>query len=87
MSEDKAVLAAKMYLFQVSKSLAPDGSQYNEELKLSPVYGTPDSPANRAWSQATPSGGLQLTITNKEAFGVVPAGYYKVLLVPCGEHD
>ena len=49
-------------------------NQYEQDVvKLSPVYG-PDGTANAAWSKATPSGSLELTITNPEARGQFQPG-------------
>ena len=49
-----------------------------EDVKLDVVYSDdPDDP-NRSWSEATPSGALELTITNKDAIGKLKVGqeYY-----------
>lgn len=37
-------------------------------VKLSAVYGSSDKPANVEWSKATPSGSLQMNITNPAAY-------------------
>lgn len=38
---------------------------YSKKVNLRPVYGTGEE--NKSWSQATPSGNLEMTITNLEA--------------------
>jgi len=58
-----------------------------EKIRLAAVYGTEDNKANAQWSKWTPSGILELHITNPEAVGKVTPGYYKVYLVPCGKDD
>jgi len=80
------VLVAKMWLNSVLQGFSSDGL-LSEQVRLSAVYGTSPGDPNRKWSQATPSGTLELTISNKDAHGLVKPGYYKVLLVPCGKDD
>jgi hypothetical protein len=83
------VIVAKMYCSKISHTHAQysaTGAKIEqEEIELRAVYGKGE--ANKQWSKATPSGSLDLTISNPEAFGKAQPGYYKVLLVPCGEDD
>ena len=84
---EDAALVAKMYLCNVDRSTAPDGTVYNETIKLAAVYSQSSEDPNRKWAKSTPSGHLQLSIDNPAAHGAVKPGYYKVLLVPCGKDD
>lgn len=81
------VLVAKMYLNSVARVHNEGNANGESELiKLGVVYGNGE--ANKQWSKWTPSGHLELNITNPDAMGKVqPGGYYKVLLVPCGKDD
>lgn len=45
-----------------------------ERVKFHPVYGSPEKPANAEWSKATPSGSLELYITNPGAHGAFVPG-------------
>lgn len=48
-------------------------------VKLSPVYSSDKSDPNYSWSQATPSGSIELTITNPAAFEqFVPGTLYHI---------
>lgn len=49
-----------------------EGALDAERVKLSAVYDSTD--ANKAWSKATPSGQLEVTITNPEAMGQFKPG-------------
>ena len=51
--------------------------QHNQcsKVKLQPVFG----PGNEAWSEATPQGEIELTITNQDAVDLFePGAEYKV---------
>lgn len=50
----------------------------SKTVKLGAVYPDKDSPENKAFWQNTPSGTLEISITNPEAFGIfaVGADYY-----------
>lgn len=80
------VLVAKMQLSEITVGYDSEGKPSSERLAMSAVYGKEGS-ANAQWSKWTPSGRLELHITNPEALGKATPGYYKVLLVPCGEND
>lgn len=55
----------------------------SERVMMMPV--TDDSPENKAWSQATPAGQLNMTITNPECFGkFVPGAEYYLDFSPAG---
>jgi len=51
-------------------------NKYSEEVYMHPVYGNGEE--NKSYSEATPSGAIQLTITNKNAWGFFVEGkeYY-----------
>lgn len=49
---------------------ATPGPVTQEQITLAPVYGE----ANKPWSQYTPCGQLQLTITNPDALGAFKPG-------------
>lgn len=69
------MLRAKMKCLSVLKT------EGGETVKLEPVHA--DSEENKTWSKWTPSGGLELTITNPDAFGkLVPGGEYLLDLTP-----
>ena len=81
----EAALAAKMFLVSKEDGFTGDGEKKSENVKLAAVAGGSD--ANKQWSKWTPSGNLQLSISNPDAFGKLTGGYYKILIVPCGEND
>ena len=56
------MVTAKFKVHQVS-----DFGGYRQ-VHLSPVYSPDKSSANYSWSQATPSGKLEMTITNPAAY-------------------
>jgi hypothetical protein len=69
------MLRAKMKCDSVTKTVN------GETIRLHPVHA--DSEENKTWSKWTPSGGLELTITNPDAFGkLVPGGEYLLDLTP-----
>jgi hypothetical protein len=75
-----AVLVAKMNCHYVSKD------EYAEGLTLYPVYA--EEGINKRWSEATPAGSLNLTISNPAARGKVEQGKdYLIYIVPCGEDE
>lgn len=45
-----------------------------KRVELSPVYSSDKSSPNYSWSQATPSGKMEMTITNPGAFGQFKPG-------------
>lgn len=55
----------------------------HEVVTLQPVYSPDKSSPNYSWSQATPSGKLEMTITNKDAFGAFKPGQeFDLLFTP-----
>lgn len=66
-------LIAKMVCGKVEQQ-GGQGKQYAEVVTLSCVYDANPEHPNFKWSQATPSGGLNLNITNPDAFGVIKPG-------------
>lgn len=72
---------AKMRCIEVSDrtSITGVGSIETKFIRLQPVYGTEEfDKANKEWSRWTPSGELQMTVTNPEAFNQFKLGvcYY-----------
>ena len=69
-------ILAKVSVNQVKVTNATDFFPGNEEVFMSPV--TSDSPENKTFSEATPSGSFQMLITNTGAFGFFVNGeeYY-----------
>lgn len=60
-----------------------DGS---EEVRLLPVYGTSENPANKEWSKYTPSGEAKMRITAEGAVGQFSPGQeFFVDFIPCAE--
>lgn len=88
MSKD-AVLVAKMICNQRAESPVypyEPGKVGSEKVGLNAVY-SQDGP-NKKWAQATPSGSMELQISNPDAIGAVKLGqHYLVYLVPCGEGE
>jgi hypothetical protein len=80
------VIVAKMYCSETTRQHSQGGATEQERVKLSAVYGEKGT-ANATWSRYTPSGSVDLTISNPDAIGLMKPGYYKVLLVPCGVDD
>lgn len=53
---------AKMKCVEITET------DYCRRVKLGAVYGSPDRPDNASWSKATPSGSIELSITNPDAY-------------------
>lgn len=54
-----------------------------EMVKLNPVYSPDKSHPNYSWCQATPSGKIEMTITNRLALGAfVPGIEYDIAFIP-----
>lgn len=61
-----------------------EGCKHAEVVKLAPVFAV-DGP-NKAWSEATPSGVVEMTITNFEAMGKFEVGKdYFIDFTPAAE--
>lgn len=52
--------------FKVNKVTAFDGNY--RQVELAPVYSSDKASPNYSWSQATPCGKIEMTITNPGAF-------------------
>jgi hypothetical protein len=71
-----------MSIASVKSGCDQNGAKVNEEIVLQAVYGPEGSP-NGQWSKWTPSAGLNMFVTNPEAFGkVLPGQFYFVDLIP-----
>jgi hypothetical protein len=71
---------ARFYCESVSRHGMPapqsfEGEQYSERIVLRAIHAFgPDDP-NRSYSEATPMATVELTITNKAAWGAFKAGH------------
>ena len=83
----EATLEARMTVSSVTHRASTDRRGepiVTDEIHLHPVLG----PENEPWSSFTPSGRLELTLTNPNVCGrVKPGERYRVLLVPVEEGD
>ena len=46
----------------------------SRQIRLSPNYGTTENPKNAEWSRWTPSGAIDMTITNPDAWPLFEYG-------------
>ena len=71
-------IRAKFRVHNVSPQEAPntDGgkTKYAERVQMSPVYSDDKTSENYSFSQYTPSGHIEMTITNPAAFGAFVEG-------------
>ena len=71
-------IRAKFRVHNVSPQEAPntDGgtTKYAERVQMSPVYSADKTSENYSFSQYTPAGHIELTITNAVAFGAFVEG-------------
>ena len=75
-------LRLKMVVNSVKRCADSEGKIYQEEVSLSVVYG-PGGSINQQWSQWTPCGTLNFTVSNPGALGkVLPGEFYFIDLVP-----
>lgn len=58
------LIKAKVSVWQIEEQGEP---KYSEIVHMHPVYGNGEE--NKSYSEATPSGSINLTITNKAAWG------------------
>jgi len=80
----RGILRAKMQVTAVLRS--PWGNSRDENVQLSAVYSNDPNSENYEWSKATPSGTLQLLISNPGAQGKLKMGQqFYVDLVPVEE--
>lgn len=76
-----STIQAKVVVYEVKESKWADGTKVSEEIIAQPVYGTGEE--NKSYSEATPSGKIELLITNKNAFGFFVKGQeYYVNFIP-----
>lgn len=65
----------------MKKEGQPD--RFAERIKMTAVYGGEDK-ENQSFSEATPSGTLEIFVTNPNVVGTFePGGYYYLDLIPC----
>lgn len=64
---------AKVRITRVESSLHPKSGDHRK-VTLQPVYGDGDDAANKEWSKWTPSGNIELTITNPEVWPELTPG-------------
>ena len=65
------VIKAKIHVSKVTKTA------YAETIEAAPVCSSDPNDPNKSWSEATPSGSVELCITNKQVFGhFVPGEEY-----------
>lgn len=70
-------IAARLLCHEVKKGIG------TEIVRLHPVYSQDPQNPNHVWSKATPSGQVELTITNDKAFGAfVPGVEYHLTFTP-----
>lgn len=68
------ILRYKMQVQSVLHLKNADGTTSQEQVKLSAVYGKPDS-ENAQWSKWTPSANFDIYINNPGAFGKLSSGH------------
>ncbi len=74
-------ISARMCVEQVTSSGYPQKSC--EQVRLRPVFSNDKESPNYSFSQATPSGVLELTITNTAAWGAFEIGReYDIVISP-----
>lgn len=68
-------IQAKVTVYEIKENGEGENKD-SEEVTMHPVYGNGEE--NKSYSEATPSGLIQLTITNKQAWGAFQKGkeYY-----------
>ena len=78
-----STLRAKMQAYQVSNTIDQNNQIESQQIKLQAVYSDDPSSPNTQWSKWTPSGSLDLTITNPNAFNKVLRGQeFYIDLIP-----
>ncbi len=66
--------------------LTVNKSEYCEEVFLTPVTTCSDDDPNKSYSEATPSGELKMSITNRNAWGAFEPGKdYDLDITPTAE--
>lgn len=69
------MLRAKFRVDSITYHKASDGQTEQEQIRLTAVYSDDPESENAKWSRWTPSGVLEMTITNPDAFGKVSNGH------------
>lgn len=78
------MLRLKMVVNTVKRCAGQDGNIQSEEITFSAVYSDKEGAPNKLWSQWTPCGNLNFTVTNPAALGkVLPGQFYFVDLRQC----
>lgn len=54
---------------------AVTGEVYSEQITMTAVYSAGENDPNRSYSQSTPNAKLEMTITNRDAFGAFKPGH------------
>lgn len=67
-------IVAKFRVHNVTPYAFASGEQLSERVQMSPVYSDDPNSENYSFSQATPSGAIELNITNVGAFGAFVVG-------------
>jgi hypothetical protein len=78
-----STLRAKMQVYQVLNTIDQNNKIESQQIRLQAVYSDNPNSENHQWSTWTPSGCLELTITNPSAFNKVTRGqeFYLDLIV------
>ena len=86
-------ITARVYCQRVEQHGTPENDRIGalpgtasvscENVVLVPIYSSSDDDPNRSYAEATPSGKVELTITNKAAIGAfTPGEIYDVVFTP-----
>jgi len=81
-----AILRLKMSVQSVKSVSDNLGNKTQEEIALLAVYG-PDGSANKQWSKWTPTGSLNFTVSNPEAFDKIRPGQFIFVDLSVTEKD
>lgn len=76
-------ITARFYCVSVLQSGMPGndklgavtGETSSEQVRMTAVYSSSEGDPNRTYSQATPNATLDMTITNRDAFGAFKPGH------------
>ncbi|RYX83950.1 hypothetical protein EON83_12495 [bacterium] len=66
---------AKFYVQNVQSFTDPQGKKLCEKVTLAPIQSSDPNSPNYSFSQYTPSGGIEMTITNPDLWGNVVGTY------------
>lgn len=73
-------IKARFYVESVKSLHAPNGDKSAEVVSLKPVYSSDPASENYSFSQATPSGSMELLVSNPDAWGM--SGTYTLDITP-----